>query len=340
MFLEGAEQMATAAFASLDDSVAIDLSASWFRGNVAVIAAITLPLVVGLLVVQVIGSVLRREPGGLLRAVVGVGKALVGAALALAVTQVALTAVDGVCEFVAASAGTTVGEAAARFFDFARLTASVAPGLQFLFGLLMMLGFALLWGLMVFRKAALLLVAVFAPVAFAGQVWDATRTWTRRWLEVVAALVLCKVVVVVVFVLGASAFSGTSPDAGGGDVAAPPPAFSDLLVGLLLLSIALFAPWLTWRFVHWGGLEAATAMNSSLAANPVQSTARSATRVGTSVVQQVGISAALGAVSGGAGAGAGAAARARGGARLGAGVAAGARPVAPPRPPTAERTRP
>jgi hypothetical protein len=114
MFLQGAEQMATAAFASLDESVAIDLSVSWLRGNVAVIAAITLPLIVGLLVVQVIGSVLRREPGGLVRSVVGVGKALVGATLALTVTQVALTAVDGACQFIAASAGTTVGEAAAR----------------------------------------------------------------------------------------------------------------------------------------------------------------------------------------------------------------------------------
>ena len=331
-FLSGAEQVATAAYASIDDVTAVDLSAEWFRANVAVIAAVTLPVLVGLFVVQVIGSVLRREPGGLGRAVLGVGKALIGAALALAVTQLALTAVDGICEFIATSAGTTVAAAASQFFDFARIATSVSPGLQLVFGMLMIIGFLLLWGLLVFRKAALLLVAVFAPVAFAGQAWDATRVWTRRWLEVVAALVLCKVVIVVVFVLGASAFSGTGPSATGSAVGTTSPAFTDLLVGLLLLSIALFAPWVTWRFVHWGGMEAATAMNSAVAANPASSAARSTARLGTAVVQQVGISAAMGGVGGAGRVGAGGA-RAGGAVRVGSAAAASApRPSSQPRP--------
>ena len=334
-FLEGAEQVATVAYASLDDTTAVDLSAEWFRANVAVIAAVTLPVLVGLLVVQVIGSVLRREPGGLGRAVLGVGKALIGAALALAVTQLALTAVDGICAFIAASAGTTVAAAASQFFDFARIATSVSPGLQIFLGTLMIVGFLLLWGLMVFRKAALLLVAVFAPVAFAGQAWDATRVWTRRWMEAVAALVLCKIVIVVVFVLGASAFSGTGPSPTGTAAETTDPAFSDLLVGLLLLSIALFAPWLTWRFVHWGGMEAATTMNSVLAANPANSAARSTARMGTTVVQQVGISAAMGGIGGAARAGA-SGARVVGAVRVGAaaGAAGTPRPTTPARPAT------
>ena len=69
-----------------------------------------------------------------------------------------------------------------------------------------MIGSLLLWTVLLFRKAALLLVAVFAPVAFAGYGWDQTRMWARRWIEAVVALVFCKVVIVVVFVLGASAF--------------------------------------------------------------------------------------------------------------------------------------
>jgi hypothetical protein len=334
-FLEGAEQVATVAYASLDDSTAVDLSAEWFRANVAVIAAVTLPVLVGLLVVQVIGSVLRREPGGLGRAVLGVGKALIGAALALAVTQLALTAVDGICSFIAASAGTTVAAAASQFFDFARIATSVSPGLQIFLGTLMIVGFLLLWGLLVFRKAALLLVAVFAPVAFAGQAWDATRVWTRRWMEAVAALVLCKIVIVVVFVLGASAFSGTGPSPTGTADGTADPAFSDLLVGLLLLSIALFAPWLTWRFVHWGGMEAATTMNSALAANPANSAARSTARIGTTVVQQVGISAAMGGIGGAARAGA-SGARVGGAVRVGAAASAAGtpRPTTTPRPAT------
>jgi hypothetical protein len=323
-FLAAADQVSTLALAALGATTSIDLSAQWFRSNVAVIAAVALPVVVGLFVIQVIGSVLRREPGGLGRAVVGVGKALLGSVLALAVTQLALTGVDGICEFIAASAGTTVGTAAGKFLNVAALTAtSSAPVLQMLLGLAVIVGCLLLWGVMLFRKAALILVAVFAPIAFAGAVWDQTRVWTRRWLEVVAALVFCKVVIVVVFVVGASAFTGVSPDpngaaagAGGGSEGSGTAGLSDLLVGLLLLSIAVFAPWLTWRFVHWSGMEAAGVMHSAVAANPVTSGARNVGAQSRRMAQQVVTSMVLGgagAAAGGAKAAAGAGARGGGG---------------------------
>jgi len=78
-FLAAAEQATALAMSALDSSTGVDLSVAWFRANVAVIAAVTLPMVVGLLVAQVVGSVVRREPGGLGRAVVGVAKALADA---------------------------------------------------------------------------------------------------------------------------------------------------------------------------------------------------------------------------------------------------------------------
>ena len=186
-FVTGAAQVGQLALAALDSATAIDLGATWFRANVAVIASIALPAVVGLFVIQVLTSVLRREPGGLARAVVGVGKALLFSGLALAVTQLTLTAVDGICGYIAGAAGLTVASAAAQFFQFAFL-ATMSPALQILLGLLLTVGFLLLWGVLLFRKAALILVAVFAPIAFAGSAWDQTRVWTRRWIEIVAAL--------------------------------------------------------------------------------------------------------------------------------------------------------
>ena len=129
----------------------------------------------------------------------------------------------------------------------------------------MVVGFLMLWGVLLFRKAALILVAVFAPIAFAGSAWDQTRTWTRRWIEVVAALVFSKIVIVVAFVVGASAFTGTGPTVSG-EIPAPEAGASgqlgDVLVGILLLAIAIWAPWLTWRFVHWSGMEAAGVMHA------------------------------------------------------------------------------
>lgn len=319
-FVSGAAQVGELALTALDSTTTVDLGVGWFRANVTVLAAIALPVVVGLFVVQVLTSVLRREPGGLGRAVLGVGKALLGAALALSVTQLALTAVDGICSYIAAAAGMTVAQAAAQFFAFVQM-ASWSPALQILLGLALIIGFVLLWGVLLFRKAALVLVAVFAPIAFAGAAWDQTRVWTRRWLEVVAALVFSKIVIVVAFVVGASAFTGTGP---GPSPEGPPSSatagLSDMLVGILLLAIAIWAPWLTWRFVHWSGMEAAAVMHGAVAANPLSRVARSGATTARYAAQQVAMTAVTGGV--------GAAARGAAGARVG-----GAATAAPPRPP-------
>jgi hypothetical protein len=330
-FVTAADQVSATALAALDATTGIDLTADWFSRNVGVIAAITLPAVVGLFVLQVIAAVVRREPGALVRAVVGVGQALLGAALAIAVTQTALLAADQICAFIAASANTTVTGAAARFLQLTWLAGPQAgPVLQILLGLAMIVGFLLMWGVLLFRKAALMLVVVFAPIAFAGQVWDHTRVWTRRWIEVVVALVFCKVVIVVVFVVGASAFAGIGPTAAGsaaspasGSAASPASgtasgSLSDLLVGLLLLSIAVFAPWLTWRFVHWSGMEAAAVMHGAVAAGPVPSALRATGSQARFMAQSAATTMLLGgaggaaASAGTAGASSGAAARSGG----------------------------
>ena len=44
----------------LDASTSVDLSVSWFRSNLALMATITLPILVGLFVAQVIGAVVRQ----------------------------------------------------------------------------------------------------------------------------------------------------------------------------------------------------------------------------------------------------------------------------------------
>ena len=324
-FVHAAAQLGELALSVLNSSTAVDLSAQWLQSNVAVLAAVTLPVLVGLFVVQVATSVLRRDAGGLARAVVGVGKAVLGSVLALAVTQLALTAVDEICEAIASAAGTTVADAAGQFFNFTALASAASPGLQLIVAVLLCLGFLLLWGVLLFRKAALILIAVFAPIAFAGSVWDQTRVWTRRWMETVAALVFSKLVIVVVFVVGASAFTGTGPDvAGTGAAMEASRSFSDMLVGLLLLAIAVFAPWLTWRFVHWSGMEAATVMHQNVAANPVSRGARATGRQAQFAAQHT----ALTMVTSGVGSAATAA-------KVGTSAAAArsvVRPTGPPRP--------
>jgi hypothetical protein len=321
-FVASAQDLVAATLAALDASTQVDLSAGWFSRNLGVLAAVSLPVVVGLFVVQVIGSVLRREPGGLVRAVVGVGKATVGAAVAIAATKVALTATDGICAAIAQSAGTSVTGAARRFLDLTWLAGpGTGPVLQMLLASAVMVGVVLLWGVLLFRKAAILLVAVFAPIAFAGSAWDQTRVWTRRWIETVIALVFCKVVIVVVFVLGVAAF-GSTGSAGTGSTQALGAQLSDVIVGLLLLGLAVFAPWMTFRFVHWSGVEAGTAMHHQMVATPIPAAATGVARSGRFAAQSAATTMLVGAVTGGTGAPAAAAATARPAARAAAPAAA------------------
>ena len=70
-FVSAADQVSATALGVLDASTSVDLTAAWFTRNVSVLAAITLPAVVGLFTLQVLTAVLRREPGGLGRAVIG-----------------------------------------------------------------------------------------------------------------------------------------------------------------------------------------------------------------------------------------------------------------------------
>ena len=309
-FVASAQDLVAATLATLDASTRVDLSAGWFSDNLGVLAAVSLPVVVGLFVVQVIGAVLRREPGGLVRAVVGVGKATVGAAVAIAATKVALTATDEICAAIAQSAGTSVTGAARRFLDLTWLAGpGTGPVLQMLLASAVMVGVMLLWGVLLFRKAAILLVAVFAPIAFAGSAWDQTRVWTRRWIETVLALVFCKVVIVVVFVLGVAAF-GTTGSTGTGSTQALGAQLSDVMVGLLLLGLAVFAPWMTWRLVHWSGVEASMAVQHQLVATPIPAAATGAARSGRFAAQSAATTMLVGAVTAGTGAPAAAAATA------------------------------
>ena len=330
-FVKAAEAVSETALEALEATTRIDLTATWFTQNLAIIAAVTLPVLVGLFVLQVIGSVLRREPGGLGRAVVGVGKAMLGSALAIAVTQLALLATDEICAAIAAASGTTVKGAALRFLKLTWLAGPAAgPVLQMLLGVAIIVGSMLLWAVLLFRKAAVLLVAVFAPVAFAGAIWDQTRGWMHRWIEAMAALVLCKIVIVVVFVVGASAFAtdGTVTTAGGTADQSAATSLSDLLVGLMLLSIAVMAPWTTWKFVHWSGMEAGTALHSQMAASPIPGAVRSTASQARYMAQSMATTSLLGAAGGGAAAKVGSS-----GGASGAGPtrpAGGAPPAGPP----------
>ena len=89
------------------------------------------------------------------------------------------------------------------------------------------------------RQALIYVVVLFLPVAFAGLIWEVTRSWSRRLVEILLAVILAKLVVVSVLVLAAAA--ATSP-LGGGPFDAGAPPLTTLLMGLLVLAVAALSP--------------------------------------------------------------------------------------------------
>lgn len=262
-FAKAATSVLDALLRVVDSTTSVDVTAGWFAANYRTVSRIGLSALLLLFFVQLISSAVQRKPGGLARAVLGTGKAVLGTAVLLTVTESALLITDSVAGWVAGT-----GQDPLR-----RLLNGLAPaaalpttgGALLLVGsLLTMIGAFVLWAVLLFRKVAIYLVLVFAPVALAGQAWEGSRSWAKRLLHALAALILSKVVIVTVFVLGASA-------AAYGD------ALSSFLAGLILLGVACFAPWMTFRFLHFLDLAVVHDHYAMLRGTPVGSPVRTAT---------------------------------------------------------------
>ena len=254
-FARGAETVLDAVFELITTTTTVDLTASYVTRNAAALASVALVLIVGLFVVQVVGAVIRQQPGGLVRAVAGAATAVLGTAAAAAITQSLLVAVDAICDGIAAMAGTTIQDAARQLLNInslLQLTGAGAGGaaLMIVFGLLFIIGATLTLGTLLVRNALIVVAVVVAPLAFAGGVSKVTSGWVRRWAQVTLALILSKLAIVIVFVVAI----GMLGDARG---------IGALLAGLILLLLAVLAPWACFKVLDFAGTQIASEWHRS-----------------------------------------------------------------------------
>jgi hypothetical protein len=248
----GVSGLAADVFDLFSRSTLPTVDAPWFRANIDTIAIICLPVLVAFFVLQVLTGVVRREPGHLVRAVVGVVIATGGLPIALAL-------VDRLSRFVDATAahivGTQTADGFARLVDIgAVLSVGTGGGVVLIATLVTILSMLALYVVLLLRQVALLAVVVFVPLALLGWTWESTRGWLRRWAELTAALILSKLVMAVVFALGLSAIGGA------GDSRSDAANLGNLLAGTVLVALAAFTPWVTFHFLHFTGNEAATSL--------------------------------------------------------------------------------
>ena len=249
-FASAAESVMNAVFDAISTTTTVDLTADYVGRNAAALGSVALVVIVGLFVVQVIAAAIRREPGGLGRAVAGAGVATLGTAAAAAVVQALLIAVDGICDGIAGLAGTSIQDAARGLIDVALLSdvAMIGGGaggaLLIVFGLLFIVGAALTLGTLLVRQALIVIAVVVAPLALAGGAARITSGWVIRWVQVTLALILSKLAIVIVLVVAVGMVGGAT-------------GIGALLSGLILLLLASLAPWACFKVLDFAGTHVA-----------------------------------------------------------------------------------
>ncbi|MFJ5695940.1 type IV secretion system protein [Arthrobacter sp. NPDC093125] len=103
---------------------------------------------------------------------------------------------------------------------------------------------------MIFRSFALVVLAAVAPVALMLLPWDKSKSWARRWCEVVIALVLAKPLAATVLAVAVKLFAESK-------------SFAGLAAGTVGMALACGAPLMALRLVSFAGGELAAAAQTA-----------------------------------------------------------------------------
>lgn len=261
---------------------------------------------------QLITGLAHRDPTALSRAAIGLGKSVLGSFVAITLTATLLEITDRLAIGIVQATGNTMegmGDRIALMATGLMAVNVASPGVGailtiFLAGLAIA-ATAIVWFSLLIRKALLLVAIVFAPIALAGFSWDAARGWFGKWVAFVVALVFSKLVLVVLFLVAVNQTAAPIDL----DLAS----ISDPIAGVVLMLVAAFAPYMTYKFISFVGVDMYHAMSTEQEAKgamnrPVPIPVAPATgRAAKSILDGAG-------VSNGAGAGAPAAAPGAGGA--------------------------
>ncbi|WP_140393379.1 conjugal transfer protein TrbL, partial [Leucobacter sp. 7(1)] len=346
-----------AVWAVFDTTTLVDVTDEGYVGVYNILFGVAVFVVLIFFCLQLITGLIHRDPTALTRAALGAAKSILGSFVAIGLTGLLLEITDQLAVGIVQATGNTMESIGDRITLLAAGFAGIniaAPGVGaivtiFLAGLAISAA-AIVWFSLLIRKALLLVAIVFAPIALAGFSWDATKGWFGKWATFVIALILSKLVLVVIFLVAITQVSAPIEL----DLAS----ISDPIAGVVLMFIAAFAPYITYKFVTFIGFDMYHSMSAEQEAKsalnrpvPVPSAPKTdgakkvldaagdkgggaapsggGTPPATTATPAVGGGAAAGGGSGGAaGAGAGSAGGSAGAAGAGAGGAAAAGPAA------------
>ena len=243
-----------AVWAVFDTTTLVDVTEPGYVGVYNILFGVAVFVVLIFFCLQLITGLIHRDPTALTRAALGAAKSILGSFVAIGLTGLLLEITDQLAVGIVQATGNTMESIGDRITLLAAGFAGIniaAPGVGaivtiFLAGLALSAA-AIVWFSLLIRKALLLVAIVFAPIALAGFSWDATKGWFGKWATFVIALILSKLVLVVIFLVAITQVSAPIEL----DLAS----ISDPIAGVVLMFIAAFAPYMTYKFVTFIGFD-------------------------------------------------------------------------------------
>jgi len=232
----------------------VDVTAAGYTHVYSLIFGIAVFLMLIFFCFQLITGLARHEPGALGRAVTGLAKSVLGSFIALTITGLLLEATDQLCVGIVQATGQTMEEMGGRIAVLAGGLVGInlaAPGAGailtiFLAGLAISSA-CIVWFSLLIRKALLLVSIVLAPIALAGQSWDVTKGWFGKWASFVIAMILSKLVMVITLLVAVTqTASPLAPDLA---------SISEPIAGVVLMMVAAFAPYMTYKLIAFMGSD-------------------------------------------------------------------------------------
>lgn len=243
-----------AVWAVFDTTTLVDVTEPGYVGVYNILFGVAVFVVLIFFCLQLITGLIHRDPTALTRAALGAAKSILGSFVAIGLTGLLLEITDQLAIGIVQATGNTMESIGDRITLLAAGFAGIniaAPGVGaivtiFLAGLAISAA-AIVWFSLLIRKALLLVAIVFAPIALAGFSWDATKGWFGKWATFVIALILSKLVLVVIFLVAITQVSAPIEL----DLAS----ISDPIAGVVLMFIAAFAPYMTYKFLSFVGFD-------------------------------------------------------------------------------------
>ena len=258
---DGVATLMRGMWALFETTTFVDVTSGAFTRVYNIVFGVAVAVMLGFFLLQLITGMIHREPAALSRAALGLGKSVLGSFVVVTIIAAGLEITDRICTGMITAAGTNLTEVGDRITLLTTGTgATVASGVggallvTLLLSVLAGCAALIMWVSLLIRKALILVAVVFAPVALAGASWDSTRGWLGRWANFVVALVISKVVIVVSLLLATAQL--TAP------VSTDLASLSDPITGVVLLLIAGFAPYLTYKAINFMGFDMYHAMSA------------------------------------------------------------------------------